>query len=257
MATPLTDAINALTAYANETTGASDTTLSDAVESLVAGYGGGGWSTDGIAAGTEPSGEITIGSTKIVDGAFRGKTEITGVTGINVTSVGMDSFNGCTNLTYFNFPALTSIEQSTFYNCRKLVRAEVDNVISLGRSTIFINCVSMTEAKFPKCTTVGQQVFNGCTALALCDIGNASAIGHTAFSNCKALKTLIIRNTNSVPTLNAAAFNGSTIANGGSGCTIYVPSALIESYKTAANWSTYYGYGTITFTAIEGSEYEI
>ena len=42
MATPLTDAINALTAYANETTGASDTTLSDAVESLVAGYGGGG-----------------------------------------------------------------------------------------------------------------------------------------------------------------------------------------------------------------------
>lgn len=41
MATPLTDGINALTAYANEVTGASDTNLSDAVESLVAGYGGG------------------------------------------------------------------------------------------------------------------------------------------------------------------------------------------------------------------------
>ena len=40
--TPLTDAINALTQYANETTGASDTTLSDAVGTLVAGYGGGG-----------------------------------------------------------------------------------------------------------------------------------------------------------------------------------------------------------------------
>lgn len=40
--TPLTDAINALTTYANETTGASDTTLSDAVGTLVAGYGGGG-----------------------------------------------------------------------------------------------------------------------------------------------------------------------------------------------------------------------
>jgi len=39
---PLTDGINALIRYANETTGASDTTLSDAVESLVAGYGGGG-----------------------------------------------------------------------------------------------------------------------------------------------------------------------------------------------------------------------
>lgn len=40
--TPLTDAINALTQYANDTTGQSDTTLSDAVGTLVAGYGGGG-----------------------------------------------------------------------------------------------------------------------------------------------------------------------------------------------------------------------
>ena len=40
MSTPLTDGINALTAYANETTGASDTTLSDAVGRLCEGYGG-------------------------------------------------------------------------------------------------------------------------------------------------------------------------------------------------------------------------
>lgn len=46
--TPLTDAINALTQYANETTGASDTNLSDAVGTLVAGYGGGG-SIGGLA----------------------------------------------------------------------------------------------------------------------------------------------------------------------------------------------------------------
>ena len=47
--TPLTDAINALTTYANETTGASDTTLSDAVGTLVAGYGGGGGSGEEYA----------------------------------------------------------------------------------------------------------------------------------------------------------------------------------------------------------------
>ena len=40
MSTPLTDSINALTAYANETTGASDATLSDAVGRLCEGYGG-------------------------------------------------------------------------------------------------------------------------------------------------------------------------------------------------------------------------
>lgn len=42
MAQPLTDAINALTTYANSVTGASDTTLSDAVATLADGYGGGG-----------------------------------------------------------------------------------------------------------------------------------------------------------------------------------------------------------------------
>ena len=47
MSTPLTDSINALTTYANEVTGASDTTLSDAVHSLASGYGGGSalWKT--------------------------------------------------------------------------------------------------------------------------------------------------------------------------------------------------------------------
>ena len=41
MATPLTNSINALTAYANEVTGGSDTNLSDAVHTLASGYGGG------------------------------------------------------------------------------------------------------------------------------------------------------------------------------------------------------------------------
>lgn len=41
MSTPLTDSINALTTYANEVTGGSDTNLSDAVHTLASGYGGG------------------------------------------------------------------------------------------------------------------------------------------------------------------------------------------------------------------------
>lgn len=55
MATPLTDAINALTTYANETTGASDTNLSDAVGTLVAGYGGGGGGVSIIDTITVPN----------------------------------------------------------------------------------------------------------------------------------------------------------------------------------------------------------
>lgn len=54
MSQPLTDAINALTRYANEVTGASDTTLSDAVGTLCAGYGQGG--------GSSESGVLTVDS---------------------------------------------------------------------------------------------------------------------------------------------------------------------------------------------------
>ena len=42
MSTPLTDRITALTAQANAVTGASDTTLTDAVGTLIEGFGGGG-----------------------------------------------------------------------------------------------------------------------------------------------------------------------------------------------------------------------
>lgn len=58
MATPLTDSINALTTYANEVTGASDTTLSDAVYTLASGYGQGGGS---VVSGTYTPSEDTLG----------------------------------------------------------------------------------------------------------------------------------------------------------------------------------------------------
>ena len=48
--TPLTDAINALTTYANTVTGQNDPDLSSAVATLAAGYGGGGGVT--VATGT-------------------------------------------------------------------------------------------------------------------------------------------------------------------------------------------------------------
>ena len=68
MSTPLTDGINALTAYANEVTGASDTTLSDAIHTLTDGYGQSGGYT-GIEVKTDSNGDIT-------DYIFHGFSEI-------------------------------------------------------------------------------------------------------------------------------------------------------------------------------------
>lgn len=56
MTQPLTDAIEALTQYANSVTGASDQTLSEAVATLASGYGGGG------GGGTAETGTFTLSS---------------------------------------------------------------------------------------------------------------------------------------------------------------------------------------------------
>ena len=92
MATPLTDAINALTTYANSVTGESDTTLSDAVYSLANGYGqGGGVSiTDGMvitewdAEGTRPKAVEIYGD---VPSYMFGQYNNSYSVGINLTSV--------------------------------------------------------------------------------------------------------------------------------------------------------------------------
>lgn len=68
MSTPLTDSINALTTYANEVTGGSDTNLSDAVHTLASGYGQG--SASNVVTGTFKS--ATVGASVDVDVDYSG-----------------------------------------------------------------------------------------------------------------------------------------------------------------------------------------
>ena len=86
-------------------------------------------------------------------------------------------------------------------------------------------------------------------------------MGAGTFNGCTALDVLVLGNVNStsVPKLvNVNAFTN-TPMGGISGVYsghIYVPSALIESYKTATNWATLYANYPEVFQPIEGSEYE-
>ena len=73
------------------------------------------------------------------------------------------------------------------------------------------------------------------------------------------LKTIIFRSTTVVP-LNGVSGNfvtKSPLRSGGAGVDFYVPSALIDEYKNATNWTVLVNnYGTARFHAIEGSIYE-
>ena len=64
-----------------------------------------------------------------------------------------------------------------------------------------------------------------------------TSIAATAFDTCSALTTVILRKNQVCTLANVSAFNSTPIKSGTG--YVYVPSALVDSYKTATNWSTY------------------
>ena len=258
--TPLTDAINALTQYANETTGASDTNLSDAVGTLVAGYGGGGsgWTTDGIATNSEPNGVITLGSSVTVLNAYAlAGAPITRCIAPYVRTAGqyafINAFTSTGRIEDTDFPLLSHItgvfEQCNFvYVNMPAVRGNI--------AYAFRNCQNLVEIHLPNTAYNIDRTCLGCRQLEIADLGKGNISNGASFQNCTALRTLVLRQTDQVQTLSAWSANCmGGIYNNPTESTIYVPSALIASYQTASNWSSAYAAG-VTFTAIEGSQYE-
>lgn len=130
-------------------------------------------------------------------------------------------------------------------------------------------CIDMTETDMsnliienagliaPSCETI-TTALRGYGSLRHIDINGKNGIPAQAFFGCYYATTLILRSDTLVPLNNTSAFTNTGFAgyNSRNG-QIYVPSALIESYKTATNWSTLYNQGHITFLPIEGSGYDI
>lgn len=257
--TPLTDAINALTRYANETTGASDTNLSDAVGTLVAGYGGGGGgiSIDDFAAGIEPSGAVTLTGTSIAEYGILRRSAITSITSSTVLTVGGAGINSNQNLTSISLTACTAATGlDAFGSNQNLVSVNLPELVTVPRRCFFDD-QKLKNVNIPKCPNISDTMFQQCYALEFLDAPSVTAIATNGFFNARKLSTLILRHTSVVTLQNISAFTNTPMRgyNSLSG-TIYVPSALISSYQTANNWATLYGEGHVTFAAIEGSQYE-
>lgn len=84
---------------------------------------------------------------------------------------------------------------------------------------------------------IGPDFANGATALEKVELGNCQRIAQRAFSGCAALKALILSYPSLATLYNATAFNGTPIENGDG--YIYVVKELLESYRTATNWTAY------------------
>ena len=175
--------------------------------------------------------------------------------------IGAYCFSNCTALENIILPENTGvswIHGRAFMGCTALKEFATEKPGSFSSlcPQVFANCTNLKKAIIPNFTSAAvANVFNGCTSLELVDFAGGT-IGATWFNNCALLKTLVIRGASVTTLLNINAFTNTPFASDGTGGTVYVPAALIESYQTATNWSTLYAAGTCNFAAIEGSEYE-
>lgn len=165
-----------------------------------------------------------------------------------VTSIGQYSFASCKNITKFTATgAITTFGTYTFAGAsadHKMTVTEI-HLPNLGTGiALNLNFGSTTAA-------------NACQQLAVVDIGKAKSIAANTFANCYKLQTLIMRRTSVTTCANVSAFLNTPLRGYSSRTAeIYVPEALIDTYKAASVWSTINGYGYVTWKKIEGSIYE-
>jgi hypothetical protein len=140
-------------------------------------------------------------------------------------------------MTELNNSIVTSLRARACQQCTKLVTVNLPLVTSIGNYA-FYQCSNLETVKLPKLTTVSTQVFYSCTKLQHADCGQLNNIPAQTFNACSALTELILRKTGSICTLSNVNGVNNTPIGKGTGY-VYVPSALIETYKANSVWSTY------------------
>lgn len=187
--------------------------------------------------------------------AFYNFTALSSVSFPVCTSIGMYAFASCNGLNFVNFPMATNILGNAFYSCGNLksisfpevtVIAEqafysCKNLTSLNfpkaediRTSAFTKCSSVTSVSFPVLMSIGTYAFMSCSKLVSVSFPAATTISNYAFSGCKKLATIYLGASSLCTLSNYNAFSNTSIwSNKGS---IFVPSSLVTSYKTATNW---------------------
>ena len=167
----------------------------------------------------------------------------------NVTRFrGTNIFNNCISLETINLPSLTNSDGNMFYGCTNL------KYVSLPKLTMvydydFYNCNSLSNIKLEVATRVASYGFQYCSLLDSAYIPKLEQIDSSAFLSCSSLKVLITKYNNVATLKNTNAFNGCYHILGTTHSTynptgakdgyIYVPDNLVDSYKSATNWSTF------------------
>lgn len=172
--------------------------------------------------------------TEIGGNGFRYCGYLRSVNADNVERIGAYGFENA-NVRSLNFPKLREISSMVFGSCQFLADFSAPLLESAGTDSFYM-CTTLERLVLESLVNVPIRFCYMCTKLKVVDLHSATQINSSAFQNCSVLSTLIIRKTGVVCTLMATQAFTSTPLVSGNGF-IYVPSALVESYKQATNWS--------------------
>lgn len=109
-----------------------------------------------------------------------------------------------------------------------------DDEIEVILDSAFKSCRALTSVSFPRVTTIHKSAFESCSALTSASFPSVTEIWYDAFKSCNALIKLYVgTESDTVCKLPTTSIIPSNIG------AIYVPYNLIDSYKTATNWSKF------------------
>lgn len=196
--------------------------------------GGGGWDQKSFTEGTVEIINLDNSASFVASGAFMNDKKIQTVNLPYATIVRNSAFQSCVSLTQVSLPMCSSIATYAFRDCISLTQVNLPMCSSIGANA-FYACREISQISLPMCSYIGSSAFYQCFQLPQLNLPMCSYIDRNAFRNCISLSIITI-GYSSVCSLNASSTFYRTKITSSTG-SIYVPVSLVDSYKSAPNWS--------------------
>lgn len=181
--------------------------------------------------------EIGSGVTALGTYAFRDCRALESITlPSGITSISDYSLYNCYSLKCVAFPSgVTAVGQNALYYCYTLDRVSLpQSVTALGSNAFYANNCLATTAIPSGLTTLSTGQFRNSNSISSMTVpSSVTSIGASVFYACYGLAEVHIKRS-APPTLSSSAFT-----NLPADCTVYVPSASLNTYKSASNWSNF------------------
>ena len=207
--------------------------------------GGGGWDQKSVTEGTIEIINLDNSASFVASGVFLNDKNIQIVNLPYATSIGYSAFQSCISLTQVSLPMCSYIGNNAFHYCSSLSQVSLPMCSYIGGNA-FRNCSSLSQVSLPVCNHIADGIYAGgglntsgtfynCSLLTQVDLPMCSYIGADGFRNCRSLSIITIGYSSICSLKNINAFTNTQITS--STGSIYVPASLVDSYKSANNWS--------------------